>query len=558
MIDFAAIQGPRGSREANFAQLVGEVLARERKAFTLDGAGGDEGIDSYATDETGVLTIFQAKYFRGRISSSRRSQIRRSFDIAQRHPKPFRWILCTPVDPTPAEGRWLQSLAIGKDTTVEWWGETYLRSLISRHVDLVAAFFPEQRILSELKTIRQELGSYHAIVSAKASFLRYGESVEGVYLREAAELSRLLHEDRPLAEKPGGGSLVVIDFSELYRYMATVPTLVLARPIVDYCIETSPAPLTLAPGGTLHLHRLTKAIAYDTPPWRAIRNFEQELLAMRDAFVSSYESDPKGKATARAYNQLMHAVAPSEHLTYSGLQRLTKLFRSGRLRPWSRATPPGDELLFKIHHRLEMIRQGRSFANLASSIDLRAIIEARESGESSVTVVTSAPYFRLIAADIFANDSPIRSTRQYGQLLYLAELSRTGVDWTGILDTLGDVIDGMQRILPGLDAFLDGSSLLSHKEVEVLERFAKCYRILLRPVDQMVESGFQAVNRSALASMTELYRALSSEAELTAAFRVWWERLCMAAAELQEYLTDNYDTDELTTLFASVRGKEVK
>jgi len=125
--DFARIVGPKSSAAGNFQDLVSQLLAADLGAETIDGAGGDLGIDCYIGRFGGRLATFQVKYFLGRLRKSQRAQIKRSLDVALSHHEIEAWILCTPNDPTPAERDWLNSL--GPPT--EWWGETKLRSSLA-------------------------------------------------------------------------------------------------------------------------------------------------------------------------------------------------------------------------------------------------------------------------------------------------------------------------------------------------------------------------------------------------------------------------------------------
>ena len=151
--DFARIVGPRSSAAANFEELVSQILATEIGADAIDGSGGDLGIDCYVGTLRGRLTAYQAKYFLGRLRKSQRAQIKKSFETAIAHHQITGWVLCVPMDPTPDEREWLDSLG---DHT-EWWGETRLRSLLAKHPGIAGQFFREPVIAARLAAVEEEV-----------------------------------------------------------------------------------------------------------------------------------------------------------------------------------------------------------------------------------------------------------------------------------------------------------------------------------------------------------------------------------------------------------------
>src|SRR6202166_2187888 len=107
--DFARISGPRLSSRENFEQLVCQLLELEMGAQALDGSGGDGGIDCFRDTGSGI-EVFQAKYFLSRLTPGQRAQVKHSLSRALEQPRLRRWVLCIPLDPTPAELAWFEKL----------------------------------------------------------------------------------------------------------------------------------------------------------------------------------------------------------------------------------------------------------------------------------------------------------------------------------------------------------------------------------------------------------------------------------------------------------------
>ncbi|WP_018791315.1 hypothetical protein [Salinispora arenicola] len=74
----------------------------------IDGAGGDDGQDLRWFSPNG-LVIVEVKSHADRLTASRKRKIKKSLENAARH-EPVRWELVTPLDPSPAELQWFDSL----------------------------------------------------------------------------------------------------------------------------------------------------------------------------------------------------------------------------------------------------------------------------------------------------------------------------------------------------------------------------------------------------------------------------------------------------------------
>lgn len=95
------------------------------------GAGGDEGRDVQIRTPDGNLHAFEIKGFTGRLTDSRRQQIKRSLKRAAQL-NPLDWALLMPVDPTPNEERWLRALQRLVPFPTRWEGRLYLNTELAK------------------------------------------------------------------------------------------------------------------------------------------------------------------------------------------------------------------------------------------------------------------------------------------------------------------------------------------------------------------------------------------------------------------------------------------
>jgi hypothetical protein len=121
-----------------YEDMVSVLLSRLRQARRVDGTGGDEGRDCYFPGVDGT-DAYELKSFTGRMTPGRRRQVRRSLDRAMAS-GPRTWTLVVPIDPTPAEQRWFDSLSADLPTHLEWLGKTWLEEQLARFPDIVRYF----------------------------------------------------------------------------------------------------------------------------------------------------------------------------------------------------------------------------------------------------------------------------------------------------------------------------------------------------------------------------------------------------------------------------------
>ena len=144
-INFAAHQiragnlaGARDDFEQMLAMLIAAVHPGARQ---IAAHPGDWGIDVLLGDLSGVVVIWQSKYFWPVVTRAHQAQIRESFESAlaaagRNGHRLRRWVLCVPSSMDPPTARWWDrwSARRRRDTgvLVELWHETTLREMLAR------------------------------------------------------------------------------------------------------------------------------------------------------------------------------------------------------------------------------------------------------------------------------------------------------------------------------------------------------------------------------------------------------------------------------------------
>ena len=127
--------------------------------YSLDGSGGDGGVEAFAELHSGAVIGLQAKWFRERLNASRGTQIRASLSQAvSRHPKLAKYIVVVPHDLSDAKkpkekserDRWEELTTWAgqhyPSVSVEYWGDTAVEGQLIANEDLSAFWFPRSTI----------------------------------------------------------------------------------------------------------------------------------------------------------------------------------------------------------------------------------------------------------------------------------------------------------------------------------------------------------------------------------------------------------------------------
>lgn len=138
-------------------QLISALLVRTvPDAYAVDGAGGDDGADVVAA-AAGGSHVYEIKSFAQRLKPGQRRQVEDSLSTARRRRTDMvAWTLVLPLDPSPAEERWMRErLGPMAGVPVAWMGRTPLEAAFAERPDLARAFLPgsaQQQALEWLST----------------------------------------------------------------------------------------------------------------------------------------------------------------------------------------------------------------------------------------------------------------------------------------------------------------------------------------------------------------------------------------------------------------------
>jgi hypothetical protein len=123
----------------------------------IEGAGGDDGIDSFAGYLNGCLVVFQYKYLPGRLDSSRKKQILDSLNTAiTKNPGLKEWTLIIPTVFTIDEQKWFEVEVIQKNNIkIDYWGKQKIEAEISKNQTLLERYFSSSLMNAAKKLIKQ-------------------------------------------------------------------------------------------------------------------------------------------------------------------------------------------------------------------------------------------------------------------------------------------------------------------------------------------------------------------------------------------------------------------
>jgi hypothetical protein len=176
----------------------------------IDGSGGDGGRDAEFPRDDGH-EIYQLKKFTGRMNGGRRGQVKSSLNKAAKR-NPVAWHLVVPIDHTPKELEWFETLQREYDFPLYWDGRTWLntqmaeRPFIPRYfltderdrvLDLIAQLNEEHATLEDLQTGVERMRALAATINELDPYYRFDIAVRGDKVQvspqpryEGAELDR--------------------------------------------------------------------------------------------------------------------------------------------------------------------------------------------------------------------------------------------------------------------------------------------------------------------------------------------------------------------------------
>ena len=114
------------------------LLSRELQTHRVDGSGGDGGRDCYFSNDDGT-DAYELKSFTGRMTQSRRRQVKSSLARAMER-APRSWTLVVPIDATPPEQAWFDSLQTAVSAKLDWKDKTWLEEKLASYPDIIRYF----------------------------------------------------------------------------------------------------------------------------------------------------------------------------------------------------------------------------------------------------------------------------------------------------------------------------------------------------------------------------------------------------------------------------------
>jgi hypothetical protein len=142
-INFAAHQfraGNMAGARDDFEQMLAMLVAAVHPGARLIAANpGDWGIDVLVGELSGVVVIWQAKYFWPAVTRAKQSQIRDSFNSAVTHAERNgyrlkQWVLCVPSSMDAPMAQWWDNWRVRRQretgVVIDLWHETALRGLL--------------------------------------------------------------------------------------------------------------------------------------------------------------------------------------------------------------------------------------------------------------------------------------------------------------------------------------------------------------------------------------------------------------------------------------------
>ena len=133
-----------GLGRETYEDMVAVLLSRLHPAAQrIDGSGGDGGRDVQIPTQDG-LVVYQLKSQTGRMTPSRRRQVKVSLESASQH-SPAKWFLVVPIDPTPGEREWFDRLVGPYGFECRWLGKTWLDSEMAQKPEIARYYFHGDR-----------------------------------------------------------------------------------------------------------------------------------------------------------------------------------------------------------------------------------------------------------------------------------------------------------------------------------------------------------------------------------------------------------------------------
>ena len=122
-----------------YEDMVSVLLSRELQTHRGVGSAEDKGRNCYFSDDQG-MDVYELRNFTCRMDLGRRRQVERSLDRPCSEP-PAPRLSSSPIDPTPAEQAWFDSLQASASAKLDWKGRAWLDEKLSQYPGIMRYFF---------------------------------------------------------------------------------------------------------------------------------------------------------------------------------------------------------------------------------------------------------------------------------------------------------------------------------------------------------------------------------------------------------------------------------
>lgn len=134
------------------------IHARNPLVHTVNGHGGDEGIDAYVGSFESPAVIYQFKYFRSSFGKLQVKQVKGSLDAALAKRRGFKWVLMCSKDPTPEAMRALDGLRDEhSDVAIKYYFASEIAAMLIESPKVRKEFYPNTQ--DQLEAIALQSGN---------------------------------------------------------------------------------------------------------------------------------------------------------------------------------------------------------------------------------------------------------------------------------------------------------------------------------------------------------------------------------------------------------------
>lgn len=134
------------------------VHARNPLVHTVNGHGGDEGVDAYVGSFESPAVIYQFKYFKNSFGTSQVKQVKGSLDAALAKRRGFKWVLMCSKDPTPEAMRALDGLRDEhSDMAIEYYFASEIAAMLIESPKVRKEFY--SNVQDQLEAIALQSGN---------------------------------------------------------------------------------------------------------------------------------------------------------------------------------------------------------------------------------------------------------------------------------------------------------------------------------------------------------------------------------------------------------------